>query len=210
MVGVQPDIWKDVFAEVFDVLRELGYDVIGIGAVAFSANFFEDTTKDVDVALGEPIEFGEMKRVGSAVERRLKSAGLPARFERVQLGRSPEDWVTQVFVFPMPGRVLAVEVFNLIVARPASLFDSVTVSKWGIESLKVLDPESWFTSKIGDPNGVDSVNLKRLEFASKYIDMWKVIEVLRRTSLLAVAKENAEDVAQRSPRLSSFLKPLLE
>ena len=114
------------------------------------------------------------------------------------MGRGIEDWVVQVFVAVGPGRVVGVEVFNMLAVRPLSLYEVEERTLKG-RRVKVLTLESWVASKLADPNGVDEQNMRRLERAvEKGIDEAKLLEILRRLGMHSTVSLNARSVLRRT------------
>ena len=56
---------------------------------------------------------------------------------RIQQGRGTDDWVIQLPVSVSPGRIVGVEVFNLLAVRPLALYEVEEVIAYG-KKLKTL------------------------------------------------------------------------
>lgn len=201
---VQPKEWIPVFLIVYRTLAVTlsrhGVRPIAAGSIAYSLNIKLEPTKDIiDILLSKPLDQSRLVEVERALESTLRSHGYTITLQRIQLGASAEDWVIQLFVVTPSGVEIGVEVFNLLIARPASLFETTARNLGGMDiDIETLTLESWFASKLADPNGIDETNLERLGKAAAYIDLRKSFEILMRLSLRKIVQENAEDAMRRT------------
>jgi len=107
--------------------------------------------------------------------------------------------------------VVSIEAFNLLAVRPLSFFEVTEVEIEGIK-VKVLTLESWVASKLADPNGVDELNVRRLEKAVRRgVDEARLFEILMRLGMWEVVSVNARSVMRRTHdrRLIELLQMLV-
>jgi len=196
-----PEEWlpllRDAYALLSRMLGSYGVKPIVAGAGAYSLHVEPDPTKDIDIVVSRPLPLPVLGEVLEKLTTALEERGWRVAGARIQLGRSSSDWVIQVFVVARAGRIIAVEVFNLLAVRPASLYET-TRRQLDTMTVEVLTLESWFASKLADPNGVDAVNMYRLEKAAHRVDVPKLLEILRRLGLNDIVKTNAESLLRRS------------
>jgi len=114
----------DAYGELSRILERYGARPIVAGAGAYGLHVEFDPTKDVDIVLSKPLDVANLTEVMKELVRGLKDRGRRVVGARIQLGRGGEDWVIQVFVVAGSGRVVAVEVFNLLPVRPATLYEA--------------------------------------------------------------------------------------
>jgi len=106
--------------------------------------------------------------------------------------------VIQVFIAISPGKIVGIEVFNLLAVRPLSLYETEIVEIEGLP-VKTLTLESWVASKLADPNGVDEQNILRLEKAvEKGFNKTKLFEILMRLGMRETIRINSLDVLRRT------------
>ena len=210
-----PREWLPLLLEAYDTVGEvagkLGVGVVVAGAGAYALHVEADPTKDVDLVLTKPLPIEKLARILEEASEKLEEKGWKITGGRIQQGRSSEDWVIQLFVSPSPGRIIGLEVFNLLAVRPLSLYE-VEEKAYGDKKLKTLTLESWIASKLADPNGVDTVNQRRLEKAveEKQVDIPKLYQILMRLGLDEIIKANARSLLHRTrnPKLKRILQPL--
>lgn len=211
---VEPGEWLPLLLYSYNILkrmaRRFSSEVVVAGAGAYAVHVEADPTKDVDFVLTKPLSVSDMSTMLQELSRELGLKGWRVVGGRLQQGRSGEDWVMQVFVAVSPGRVVGVEVFNLLAVRPLSLYEVVEVEYGGLK-VKVLTLESWVASKLADPNGIDERNIRRLEKAvEKGIDEARLLNILTRLGMGEVIAINAKSTLNRtrSPKLRRLLQML--
>jgi len=188
----------DVYKELSNIMSSLGIDIVVAGAGAYSIHVELDSTKDIDLVLLKPVNIEILGRVLLELSNKLMSKRWRVVGERIQLGRSSEDWVAQIFIAVKPGHIIGVEIFNFLAVRPLTLYEVKETVLQGT-TLKVLSLESWIASKFADPNGIDVHNLKRLEKAVMMeIDEVKLLEILRRLGMDEVIKLNARSILRKT------------
>ncbi|MEB3778754.1 MAG: hypothetical protein GSR85_00765 [Desulfurococcales archaeon] len=212
---VEPGKWlpllKDAYTVISRLARRFGVGVVIAGAGAYSLHVEADPTKDVDFVLTKPLPPGDLAMMLQELESVLKTRGWRVLGGRLQHGRVPEDWVVQVFVAVDHGKVVGIEVFNLLAVRPLSFYEVTEVTYKGVK-VKVITLESWVASKLADPNGIDKLNVERLERAvEKEINEAKLLDILRRLGMREVIPVNARSVLRRtrSERLKRLLQMLV-
>ena len=201
----------DAYIVVSQLARRFGLEVVIAGAGAYSLHVEADPTKDVDLVFSKPLPVSALPTILEELSRELRFRKWNVIGGRIQQGRSAEDWVIQLFVAVKPGRVVSVEVFNLLAVRPLSFFEVTEVE---IESIKVkvLTLESWIASKLADPNGVDELNVRRLEKAVRRgINEAKLFEILMGLGMREVVSINARSAMRRTQdrRLIELLQMLV-
>ena len=191
--------WFPVFMIVYNRLEELGYKPVGIGAVAFSLLMRPESTKDVDIALERETPIEELARIGRLVEGVLSMRNYRARFSGIVQGSGTEDWILQAYVVLSKGKILGIEVFTRVSAIPVTFYALNEVERNGLV-VRVLSLESWFASKLIDPNGIDERNLRRMERATGRIRREALFEVLRKLKVRKrdVFLANVEDLIRRT------------
>jgi hypothetical protein len=176
----------------------MGVDVVLAGAGAYSVHVEVDSTKDVDFILSKPLDVKILVEMLEELAGRLEMRGFNVIGRRLQQGRAPEDWVIQIFIAINLGRIIGIKVFNLLAVRPLSLYEATVVEVEGLP-VKTLTLESWIASKLADPNGVDELNLRRLEKAvERGFDRVRLLEMLRRLGMSETIKVNVRDVLERT------------
>ena len=197
-----PEEWLPLFTDVHDCLLALsaGTDIrpVVAGAAAYALHIEADPTKDIDFVLSRPLEVGRLVDLLNMLTQLLRERGWRVIGGRVQQGRGSEDWVVQTFVVVRPGRVVGLEVFNLLAVRPLALYEVEEIMYLERRFL-TLTRESWVASKLADPNGVTERNLRRLErMVESGIDETKLFQTLMRLSLNEVVQNNAKDMLRRT------------
>jgi len=208
---VLPEDWIPMMRTTYEELRDLagglGLEIVLAGAGAYSVHVLADPTKDIDYVLSKPIDVRAMIDLYEGFVDRLDRKGVNVVGKRIQQGRSSEDWVIQVFIAISPGKIVGIEVFNLLAVRPLSLYETEIVEIEGLP-VKTLTLESWVASKLADPNGVDEQNILRLEKAvEKGFNEAKLFEILMRLGMRETIRINSLDVLRRTR--SEKLKKLL-
>jgi len=211
----KPEEWIPLLMNAYRALREILEEfkvkpvIVGAGAYGIHVEF--DPTKDIDIALSKPLLVSELGTILNRLSNSLKTLGYRVLGGGLQQGRSPEDWVIQIFIGVKPGRIVGLEIFNLLNARPLSVFETKTTYLEG-EMFEVLTLESWITSKLTDPNGIDERNLRRLEKSlEKNVNVEKILEIVMRSGLSEIAKINAKDALARTrhAKLKTLLTVLI-
>jgi len=197
-----PELWIPVFRAAYRAVSELafghGVSVAVAGSAAYSVHVELDETKDIDLVLSRPLEVGVLAAMLPRLEAALRGEGFRIVGGRLQLGRTPEDWAGQLIVAPAQGRVVGVEVFNLLACRPLSLYEVVDAELAGTP-IKAVSLESWFASKLADPGGLGIRDIARLEKAvEKGVDIDKLISIVQRLSMGETIKINARDALRRT------------
>lgn len=212
---VVPEKWLplllDAYRELLGILEPFSVRPVIVGAAAYGLFVEFDPTKDVDIALSNPLSPDKLISLLNMLIQALRGRGYRVLSGLIQLGRSADDWVIQIPVVVGAGEVVGLEVFNTLNTRPVTLFETTTLYIHR-ETVYTLTLESWIASKLTDPNGIDEYNLERLEKATERdVDVEKVLEIIMRTGLLEVAKMNARSVVSkvRSTKLKSLLAYLL-
>jgi len=211
----RPEEWIPLLLDIYEdltlLLKDYRATPVVAGAGAYALHVEADPTKDIDITLSRPLTIDRLASLMSSLRRVLEERGYSVVGARIQQGRGTDDWVIQLLVSVSPGRIVGVEVFNLLSVRPLALYEVEEVIAYG-KRLKALTLESWFASKLADPNGIDEHNLHRLESAvDKGIDKDKLFELLQRLSMTETIKTNAMDALKRTkhPRLRSLLSALI-
>lgn len=197
-----PEEWLPLLLDVYECLSKLAIEMsvrpVVAGAAAFAFHVEADPTKNIDIVLSKPLEVGRLADLLNRLIQSLSERGWMIVGSRIQQGRSAEDWVVQVLVAVKPGRVVGVEVFNLLAMRPLSFYEVEEVIYQGRVFL-VLTRESWVASKLADPSGVDERNLRRLEkMFEAGIDESRLFQILMKLSLNTIVQINAKDLLKRT------------
>ncbi len=215
-VRARPEVWIPILLDFYKVaeriVRGFSVDVAVAGAGAYAVHMDPDSTKDIDLVLSHPLSVGDLAEILNKVREGLGRLGYRCVGARIQQGRGLEDWVIQIFVAASPGSIVGLELFNLLATRPLSLY-SVEDAVLRGQRIKVLSLESWIASKLADPNGVDELNLRRLERVAENASFSEaeLFEILARLGLREIVKSNARDLLDRtgSRRLRELLTLLI-
>jgi len=212
---VVPEKWLslllDAYEELHRILEPLGVRPVIVGSAAYGFFMGFEPTKDVDIAFSKPLPPEKLIYLLNTLTQALKSRGYRVLSGLIQQGRSADDWVIQIPIVVGAGEVVGLEVFNMLNARPVTLFESAALHMRG-ETIHTITLEAWVACKLTDPNGIDEYNLERLERAvERGVNVGKVLEIIMRTGLLETAKMNARSVVSKTKnvKLKSLLAYLL-
>lgn len=211
----KPEEWIPLLLDSYEIVstiaKRFNVEVVVAGAGAYAFHVEADPTKDVDLVFTSPLPVEKLPYILHELSEKLKKRGWRIVGGNIQQGRSAEDWVIQVFVAVNTGRVVGVEVFNLLAMRPLTFYD-IEEKSLDNKRLKTLTLESWIASKLLDPNGIDEHNIRRLEKAiEKGVNEAKLFQIIMRTGLQRLASINARDTLRRTnnPKLKQLLQMIV-